>query len=57
MWYYGYTHSGIMSTVRFAVKKSNGKRCLYCNGTVHAFEPKMVIINASNGRYHAFGKK
>ena len=30
----------LFRTVRFAVKKINGKLCLNCNGTVHAFEPK-----------------
>ena len=31
----------VFATVRFAVKKSNEKRCLrFCNGTVHVWEPK-----------------
>ena len=39
--FYHKTENGfVFSTVRLAVKKSNGKRCLYCNGTVHSFELK-----------------
>ena len=39
--FYHKTENGlVLATARFAVKKINGKRCLNCNGTVHAFEPK-----------------
>ena len=39
--FYHKTENGlVLATVRFAVKKINGKRCLNCNGTVHAFDPK-----------------
>ena len=30
----------VFAKVRFAVTKSNGKRCLYCNGKFHAFVPE-----------------
>ena len=43
--FYHKTENGlVLATVRFAVKKINGKRCLNCNGTVHAFEPKIGNI-------------
>ena len=52
LFYHKTENAFVFSTVRFAVKKSNGKRCLYCYGTVHS--KKTELKNGNEKRSISF---